>query len=119
MTAVASEDPINFAPGSSEVDASSAEVIGRLASVLDRCSGARIEVGGYTDSQGREETNLRISRERAEAVKAALIRSGAAAETLTAMGYGEESPIADNGTAAGRAKNRRIEFKNLPGETEE
>ena len=91
-----------------------AEVIGRLASVLDRCSGARIEVGGYTDSQGREETNLRISRERAEAVKAELIRSGAAAESLTAMGYGEESPIADNGTAAGRAKNRRIEFSVSP-----
>ncbi|WP_340107169.1 OmpA family protein [Pikeienuella sp. HZG-20] len=113
LTAVAAADPIGFAPGSADIDPSSAPVLARLAETLGRCAGGPIEIAGHTDSQGSESGNLRLSRARAEAVLAALLQAGARLNMLTAEGYGEAEPIADNATEAGRAQNRRIEFRNL------
>ncbi len=69
---------------------------------------ARIE--GHTDSKGREETNLDLSRQRAEAVKQALVDRGVPAERMAAEGIGAARPIADNATSAGRRENRRVEI---------
>ena len=70
-----------------------------------------LTIEGYTDSSGRAQTNLLLSRKRALAVKNYLIKKGIAASRLISMGFGQKDPIADNSTPAGRAINRRIELK--------
>ena len=69
-----------------------------------------MEIGGHTDSQGRETMNLNLSQQRADAVLNGLLARGVLTSNLTAKGYGETVPIADNGTEEGREENRRIEF---------
>ncbi|MFN3262369.1 MAG: OmpA family protein [Pikeienuella sp.] len=113
MTAIAAADPIRFAPGSAALEEGDQAVIRALSGALRRCEGGRIEIGGHTDSQGREALNLALSAARAEAVLAALVQAGARLTLLSARGYGEAQPIADNGTDEGRARNRRIEFRAL------
>jgi OOP family OmpA-OmpF porin len=69
-----------------------------------------MEIGGHTDAQGSEEGNRALSQTRAEAVLLALQGRQVDVSALTAVGYGESRPIADNETEAGREANRRIEF---------
>lgn len=69
-----------------------------------------IEVQGHTDNTGKADKNLELSQARADAVRDYLISKGVPAERMTAHGYGQERPVADNKTKAGRAKNRRVEF---------
>ncbi|MBC7145649.1 MAG: OmpA family protein [Thioclava marina] len=69
-----------------------------------------MEVAGYTDNQGREEMNLQLSQERAQAVIRGLLDRGILIGNLVAKGYGEDQPIASNDTEEGREENRRIEF---------
>jgi OOP family OmpA-OmpF porin len=104
---------ITFAPGSNAIDASAREVLDTIADILKECEEVEMamEIGGHTDSQGRESMNLELSQQRAEAVLEALLTRRVLTTNLTAQGYGEEFPIADNGTEAGREANRRIEFK--------
>lgn len=71
---------------------------------------ASVRVEGHTDSQGDEAANLELSRRRASAVARYLIARGVPAERLAAEGFGERRPLVDNATAAGRARNRRVEF---------
>ena len=73
--------------------------------------GQRLEIAGYTDSSGNPARNVALSRDRAEAVRAALIQDGVDPERLVAKGFGSADPIASNATPGGRAKNRRIEFR--------
>jgi outer membrane protein OmpA-like peptidoglycan-associated protein/opacity protein-like surface antigen len=72
---------------------------------------AKIEVGGYTDSVGSAAYNQRLSLARARAVRIYLIEQGVPADQLTAVGYGESSPVASNTTEEGRAQNRRVELR--------
>lgn len=102
--------PILFAPGQARIGADSDALLEALAQAVMACPDARIRIAGHTDDRGRPEANLRLSRERAEAVAARLIAAGVEPARITAAGYGDERPVADNATAAGRAKNRRIEF---------
>lgn len=81
-----------------------------VASLLALYPDAAIIVEGHTDTIGTTETNQRLSEERAESVRSALIVHGVASDRITARGYGEERPLADNGTAEGRARNRRAEI---------
>jgi len=69
-----------------------------------------LKLAGHTDNTGSMQTNMRLSKERAEAVKAYLVSKGANASRIEATGYGPTQPIADNNTAAGRQQNRRVEF---------
>ncbi len=101
---------IQFAPGSTAIADESREVIEAVATTLAACPGAAFEIAGHTDDQGAAEVNLSLSQERADAVRLALEEAGATGVTLTARGYGEEVPVADNDTAEGRALNRRIEM---------
>lgn len=73
----------------------------------------KVEIGGHTDNFGAEEYNLNLSQRRANAVRNYLIKSGADASRITAIGYGTSKPIASNQTKEGRRKNRRTEFKIL------
>ena len=72
-----------------------------------------MEVAGHTDSLGREIMNKELSQARANAVVDALLARRVLTSNLVAVGYGEENPIADNGTEEGREANRRIEFSLL------
>ncbi|HJX58684.1 MAG TPA: OmpA family protein [Thiobacillus sp.] len=72
-----------------------------------------IEVAGHTDSMGSDAYNMKLSQRRAEAVRNFLISRGVAADRLTAKGYGEAQPVADNATEEGRFKNRRVELAPL------
>jgi OOP family OmpA-OmpF porin len=107
---IGAANPIDFAAGSAEIAAESAETVEAIGQALAGCPEARFEIGGHTDSEGSESGNLRLSQERADAVLAALRAGGAPLPGLTAKGYGEGEPVADNGTAEGRAANRRIAF---------
>jgi outer membrane protein OmpA-like peptidoglycan-associated protein len=69
-----------------------------------------LEIAGYTDNTGDAALNLALSQKRAESVREALIKYGADPDMLVAKGYGEANPIANNDTAEGRLKNRRIEY---------
>ncbi len=71
----------------------------------------KIEVRGHTDNVGSDESNHKLSHRRADAVVAELIKNGVAASRLTAIGFGEEVPIATNETADGRTLNRRVELR--------
>jgi len=84
-------------------------VLDRLAALLVQHQTLTARIEGHTDSAGRDEVNLALSQERADAVKQALVERGAGAQRIEAVGYGETRPIADNGTRAGRDRNRRIE----------
>ena len=69
-----------------------------------------LKLAGHTDNTGSAALNMRLSKERAEAIKAYLVSQGANASRIEATGYGMNQPIASNKTAAGRQQNRRVEF---------
>jgi outer membrane protein OmpA-like peptidoglycan-associated protein len=73
-------------------------------------SSAKGEIGGHTDNQGKPESNLKLSQDRAAAVVKYLEGKGVAKGSLSAKGYGDTKPRADNGSVAGRQENRRVEF---------
>ncbi len=110
---ILSEGSIQFAAGSSEIAPESVAVVEAIGDVLAGCPDTKLEIGGYTDSQGSDEGNLRLSQGRAEAVLAALRTPELPLAGVSARGYGEADPVADNATAEGRALNRRIVFKGL------
>ncbi len=101
---------INFAPGSASIEPSSRGVLNSLASVALRCDRFSIEVAGHTDNEGARDMNMDLSRRRADAVATYLTGQGVSRSRLTARGYGPDRPRANNGTPAGQAMNRRIEF---------
>jgi OOP family OmpA-OmpF porin len=101
---------IEFDGGKAELSEESLGLLDRVAAVLDRCPDAPVEIGAHTDSDGSSSMNNDLSQQRAEAVTEYLVGLGIRRERLTAEGFGEAKPIADNSTADGRAQNRRIEF---------
>lgn len=104
------EEKISFAPGEAVIDAAGEDQLDRLFSMLRDCKRSSFEVGGHTDSQGREIMNQELSQARADAVRTALIGRGVPVDQLVSQGYGETQPIADNDSEAGREANRRITF---------
>jgi outer membrane protein OmpA-like peptidoglycan-associated protein len=83
--------------------------IRRIAAVLKQYPEHQIAVEGHTDSLGTDAYNQRLSEQRAEAVRTALIAGGVDSGKISARGFGESQPVADNGNAAGRQQNRRVE----------
>ena len=110
MNAVLEVKKITFEPGSADIDSSAVQQVEQLAAAFEDCDRIRVEIGGHTDSQGREEMNLNLSQQRADAVRSALVDRGVEPAALQAVGYGESQPIEDNGTEEGREANRRIAF---------
>lgn len=99
---------IRFEEGSARIDTASRSLVDEVARALSPCLGAVIEVTGHTDDSGAEERNLELSRQRAEAVRAALISRGIPDEALIAKGEGAAHPV--EGLDPGDPANRRIEF---------
>jgi OOP family OmpA-OmpF porin len=104
---------INFEPSSDRVDLTGQKILDDIAKILFNCSDIILEIGGHTDSQGREQMNLSLSQARANAVLFELQRRRILTKNIVAKGYGETRPIASNGTEQGREQNRRIEFKHI------
>ncbi|WP_300551225.1 OmpA family protein [Roseovarius sp.] len=111
IAAVQTGRKINFEPGSANIDSAGAEIMDEIAEILKRCGEIRMEIGGHTDSQGREGMNEQLSEQRAQAVLNELRLRRVLTSTIDAKGYGESRPIADNDTEDGRETNRRIEFR--------
>lgn len=102
---------IGFELNSAKITASSRPTLDKLADSLNAQTDFNVEIAGHTDSSGSAEYNESLSDKRANSVREYLIEKGVAAERLTSRGYGEVDPVASNETAAGRAMNRRVEFR--------
>lgn len=101
---------VTFASGSANLQPSARENLAKLAGIIAAHPSLKLDIEGYTDSTGKDETNLDLSQKRAEAVQAYLTEQGIPAGSLTAKGFGKESPVAPNDTPDGRARNRRVEI---------
>jgi len=96
---------------SAQLRPETAQLVREIATMLQQNPNWTILIAGHTDSIGGAEYNMRLSERRAESVKQALISNGVAASRLQSVGHGMSKPKADNSTLAGRAINRRVEFR--------
>ncbi len=101
---------VAFEAGSVQFTPGSDKALDQLAQLMNTNPDFRIRIEGHTDNTGRESVNLRVSRERAEAVARYLVGHNVSPDQLIAKGYGSTQPLADNTTDNGRARNRRIEI---------
>ena len=108
---VVGENPIDFQRDRWDLTPGGKAALDELSMVARACSGLKIEIQAYTDNQGRRKNNVNLSRKRADAVKEYLVELGLSPDLLTAVGFGPDRPVASNRTNAGRARNRRIEFR--------
>jgi OOP family OmpA-OmpF porin len=104
---------IEFDNGKDTIRPVSGPVLDEAVSVLKEYPALKIEISGHTDSVGDHDKNVALSQKRADAVKAYITGKGVDASRIETRGAGPDEPIADNKTAAGKQKNRRIEFKVL------
>lgn len=102
---------VNFQSGKAVLLPESIQNLDQVAEILLANPEINVEVGGHTDSDGTASFNQQLSEKRANTVRDYLIKKGVPAERLTAKGYGETEPIADNATKEGKAENRRVELK--------
>ena len=102
---------ITFAVNSAKILPKSFKVLDAAVKVLKEHEKLPLTIEGHTSSEGNRATNMELSKARAEAVKAYLVKKGIAERRLNAVGYGPDKPVADNKTKKGKAANRRIEFK--------
>lgn len=106
---------IHFPTGGASAPASATDALKRAADEAKRLPpGYELQIAGYTDNTGAAAENVALSRERAEAVREALVGAGVNPDILVAKGYGSADPIASNDTPQGRLLNRRIEFQVVP-----
>lgn len=102
---------ILFATGSTKLLPASFKSLNEVAKIMNDDASLMLDIDGHTDNTGTADKNQALSENRANAVKAYLASKGVAESRMTATGHGQDSPIADNKTAAGRTKNRRVEMK--------
>jgi outer membrane protein OmpA-like peptidoglycan-associated protein len=106
-------EPIYFETAKAIIKEDSKTIVDEVAELLHANPNMIVKIEGHTDDMGEAPYNLDLSDRRTKAVKEYLVQKGIATERLETMGFGEQQPIADNKTNAGRAKNRRVEFKIL------
>lgn len=97
-----------FATGKSDVKVGATSNLNKLVAFLNKYPDRSVQIEGHTDNVGSEDSNQGLSQRRAESVKAYLVQQGIAASRLTAVGMGENQPLADNGSESGRQQNRRV-----------
>jgi len=97
-----------FATGKSDVKVGATSNLNKLVVFLNKYSDRSVQIEGYTDNVGSEDSNQGLSQRRAEAVKAYLVQQGIAGSRLTAVGMGENQPLAGNDSQSGRQQNRRV-----------
>jgi outer membrane protein OmpA-like peptidoglycan-associated protein len=101
---------INFDTGKATIRPDSVKTLDDAAVALKSIPEMKVEVAGHTDNIGSPESNQKLSQDRAQAVMTALVQRGVKTERMTAKGYGQSVPVADNRAEEGRAKNRRVEL---------
>ncbi|MBK8956400.1 MAG: OmpA family protein [Saprospiraceae bacterium] len=104
-------DRILFQSGSATLNNISDEQIENIARIMKAMPKVEFKIGGYTDNVGDPQGNLELSKARADAVMQALIARGIDAARLSSEGYGQEHPVADNSSEAGRELNRRVAIR--------
>jgi outer membrane protein OmpA-like peptidoglycan-associated protein len=104
-------DNLNFDFGKATIRESSFSSLDTLAQTLIDAKNWKLDIAGHTDDKGSDEYNLKLSQNRANAVKDYLVKKGVNAETITAQGFGESKPIVPNDNDSNRERNRRVEFK--------
>lgn len=104
---------VEFESGSAVLTAAGRQILEEMAVALHKVGGKKVKIIGHTDSSGDGNKNFLLSQERAMAVRNYLIAKNIKAENLSTEGMGSSKPVADNTTAEGRKKNRRIEFEVL------
>jgi len=110
---------VNFDTNKDTIKTDGREKLDRAADILKKYTDLRVEVSGHTDSKGGYKYNVDLSKRRAESVKRYLIDHGIDANRIETRGAGPDEPIDTNDTPEGRARNRRIEFKLLEGDSAE
>jgi outer membrane protein OmpA-like peptidoglycan-associated protein len=98
-----------FASGQATLTAGATGQVRAIAALLEAMPAASVRIEGHTDSQGAPDANLKLSQRRADAVRDALVNAGVPGRTVQSVGRGAEVLVADNASAAGRARNRRVE----------
>ena len=105
---------IRFSSGSDKIEASSAQILNQIGEAMKTAPSTQFLIIGHTDSDGDESANQKLSQDRANSVKKYLTQNfGIDASKLMCVGKGEAEPVADNSSAAGKAQNRRVEFRKL------
>jgi OmpA-OmpF porin, OOP family len=102
---------IFFATGSAKLLPKSFKSLNEVVKILSDDKTLKLDIDGHTDSQGKPEKNQTLSESRAAAVKTYLVSKGVDEAVLFSAGHGQDQPVGDNKTAAGRAQNRRVELK--------
>jgi len=104
-------DRLEFETGGTNLKPSSQEQLKNIAEILKAFPAVELKIGGYTDNTGSAQTTLRLSQQRADNTMAELVKLGVNKSRLSAEGYGDQHPVADNATEEGRQKNRRIDLR--------
>ena len=102
---------IEFETGSAKIKKVSNKILDDVVAIMKENPSYKLSINGHTDNVGKADKNQKLSEDRAASVKAYLENKGVEASRLTSAGFGQSQPVADNKTAKGRAKNRRVEFK--------
>ena len=110
LNALFAANPVQFAVGSAAILDESVPILDQVAASLAEAPALALEIQGHTDDSGSAEANEVLSQDRAQAVLDYLVGAGVSADRLSAVGFGETQPIADNSTPEGQQQNRRIEF---------
>jgi outer membrane protein OmpA-like peptidoglycan-associated protein len=103
-------DDVLFDTGKAQLKTGATRSIDQIAAFLKENPDRRVQVEGFTDSQGPDEYNLELSQSRADSVAMAIIQRGVDAQRVRALGYGEGYPVASNASAGSRQLNRRVEI---------
>jgi outer membrane protein OmpA-like peptidoglycan-associated protein len=106
-------DNVFFDTGKSSLKPESAKELNELVEYMLLKKNLKIEIAGHTDNVGKPDVNQKLSEDRANSVKSFLVKKGVDAARVIAKGYGDTQPVADNGTDAGKQKNRRTEVRSL------
>ena len=104
---------VHFDTGKASLRPDSYPALEELFSYLQHKENTRIQIAGHTDNVGNDTDNLKLSQQRAEAIRAYLVKRGILSSRLVAKGYGASQPVAGNETEEGRQQNRRTEIKIL------
>jgi outer membrane protein OmpA-like peptidoglycan-associated protein len=104
------KNDILFDTNSDGVKPAGLEDLSKMGDILAKYSDDRVRIEGHTDASGEDKHNQQLSERRAAAVKAVLVSRGVQERQIIVAGLGETKPVSDNATAAGRAKNRRVEL---------
>ena len=110
LNGILATSKINFRFQESDINRGSFTLLNNLANILRNCQAVLVQVAGHTDSIGTPESNILLSQQRATSVINYFTEFGLDPDRFEVIGYGQNKPVADNRTAAGRAENRRIEF---------